>query len=375
MLILDKQTGFCYYVIVPVIDNGALDDYSTTIMNKRPTIKEVAKAAGVSTQTVSRVINNRPDVAPETRKRIEQIISEMDYRPSALARSLIRQRSYTLGVVTAGLKYIGPSRTLSGITSRAEELGYTLLLKEFPRFDIEEIEPLLQTLLSRHVDGIVWAVPEVGDNRKQLESKLEDLPVPLVFLTMESRPNLSIVTIDNYLGAKMATEHLLAQGYQHIGHISGPLDWWESRQRKAGWQDALAAAGLTALDTHCVEGNWSSASGEIAFQQLLDQYPEMDAVFAGNDQMALSALQVASRKHIVVPTQLGVVGFDGLAESPYYWPPLTTIIQDQHLLGRTVIEEIVCLIEAAQHEENSANPQTILLQPKLAVRESTQRML
>ncbi|MBN2502481.1 MAG: LacI family DNA-binding transcriptional regulator [Anaerolineales bacterium] len=352
-----------------------MDDYSTTIMNKRPTIKEVAKAAGVSTQTVSRVINNRPDVAPETRKRIEQIISEMDYRPSALARSLIRQRSYTLGVVTAGLKYIGPSRTLSGITSRAEELGYTLLLKEFPRFDIAEIEPLLQTLLSRHVDGIVWAVPEVGNNRKQLESKLADLPVPLVFLTMESRPNLSIVTIDNYLGAKLATEHLLEQGYRHIGHISGPMDWWESRQRKAGWQAALTAAGVTALDLHCVEGNWSSASGEVAFQQLLTQYPEIDAVFAGNDQMALSALQVASREHIAVPQQLGVVGFDGLAESPYYWPPLTTIVQDQHLLGCTVIEEIVHLIEAAQRDDAATTPKTILLQPELVVRESTQRRL
>jgi DNA-binding LacI/PurR family transcriptional regulator len=342
-------------------------------MNKRPTIKQVAKAAGVSTQTVSRVINNRPDVAPETRKRIQQIIADMDYRPSALARSLIRQRSYTLGVVTAGLKYIGPSRTLSGITSKAEEQGYTLLLKEFPRFDIEEIEPLLQTLLSRHVDGIVWAVPEVGDNHKQLENKLEDLPVPLVFLTMQSHPNLSIVSIDNYRGAQMATEHLLEQGYRHIGHISGSPDWWESRQRKAGWQSTLEAAGIAVSDSHYAEGNWSSASGEAAFQRLLEQYPEMDAVFVGNDQMALSALQVASRNGIAVPAQLGVVGFDGLAESPYYWPPLTTVVQDQHLLGCTAIEEIVRLVEEAQNENSTAKPETILLQPQLVVRASSLR--
>src|SRR5512137_1138194 len=109
-------------------------------INKRATIKEVAKTAGVSTQTVSRVINDRPDVSPETRERIQQVISDLNYQPSALARSLIQQRSYTLGVVTAGLKYIGPSRTLNGITSKAEELGYALLLEELLHFD-EDIKP------------------------------------------------------------------------------------------------------------------------------------------------------------------------------------------------------------------------------------------
>ncbi|MGA2490354.1 MAG: LacI family DNA-binding transcriptional regulator, partial [Anaerolineales bacterium] len=146
-------------------------------INKRATIKQVAKAAGVSTQTVSRVINDRPDVSIETRDRIQQVIAEMNYRPSALARSLISQRSYTLGVVTAGLKYLGPSRTLNGITSMAEELKYDLLLEELPRFDTEDIKPLLQDLLSHHVDGIVWAVPEVGDNRRWVDEILNDMPV------------------------------------------------------------------------------------------------------------------------------------------------------------------------------------------------------
>ncbi len=235
--------------------------------SKRPTIKQVAKAAGVSTQTVSRVINDRPDVSPETRGRIQQVIDELDYRPSALARSLIQQRSYTLGVVTAGLKYNGPSRTLNGITSKAEELGYALLLEEQPRFETEDIEPLLETLLSRHVDGIVWAVQQVGDNHRWVGEILEDVNVPVVFLTMETQPDLSIVGYDNFLGGKIATEHLLQQGYRHIGHISGPLLWWESRQRKAGWQAALTAAGLEPQESHSAEGTWSSSSGEIAFRQ------------------------------------------------------------------------------------------------------------
>ena len=339
----------------------------------RPTIKKVAKAAGVSIQTVSRVINNRPDVAQETRERIQQVIEELGYQPSALARSLIQQRSYTLGVVTAGLKYIGPSRTLNGITSQAEAMGYTLLLKELSRFDTENVQPILQTLLSHHVDGIVWAIPEVGDNHCWVNTALAQIAVPIVFLTMEKRPDLSIVQYDNYLGGKIATEHLLQQGYRHIGHISGPLDWWESRQRKSGWQDALKENGFEPLDLHCTEGNWSSSSGDIAFRQLLSQYPDMGGIFVANDQMALSVLQAACRQGIAVPSQLGVVGFDDLPESPYFWPPLTTITQNQHLLGCTVIEEIVISIEHIRENGIPRSPRTIVFTPELAIRRSSER--
>lgn len=344
------------------------------VYNKRPTIKQVAAAAGVSTQTVSRVINNRPDVAQETRQRIQQVIEDLGYQPSALARSLIQQRSYTLGVVTAGLKYIGPSRTLNGITSQAEKMHYTLLLKELSRFDTENTEPIVKTLLSRHVDGIVWAVPEVGDNHSWVDMALTEIPIPIVFLTMEKHPHLSIVHYDNFSGGKMATQHLLERGYRQIGHISGPLDWWESRQRKAGWQAALAQFGIEAQEVHCTEGNWSSSSGDIAFRQLLAQYPEMDAVFVANDQMALSVLQTACRENISIPSQLGVVGFDGLSETSYYWPPLTTVVQDQHLLGCTAVEEIVRFIDETRGHDTPTTPRTIVLTPELVVRQSTMQI-
>src|SRR4026209_1031231 len=140
----------------------------------RATIKEVASAAGVSTQTVSRVINKRPDVSPETRTRVEGIIDKLGYRPSALARSLIQQRSYTLGVVTAGLRFIGPSRTLSGITGAAEEKGYSLLLKELPQFDTRDVTPIFQAFHDHHVDGIIWAVAEVGQNRNWIKHSALD---------------------------------------------------------------------------------------------------------------------------------------------------------------------------------------------------------
>jgi LacI family transcriptional regulator len=340
------------------------------ITNKRATIKDVARAAGISTQTVSRVINDRPDVSPETRQRIRQVIVELDYQPSALARSLISQRSFTLGVVTAGLKYIGPSRTLNGITSMAEELKYALLLEELPRFDTEDIEPLLQDLLARHVDGIVWAVPEVGDNRRWVDGILHGVRVPVVFLSMQPRPGITTLSVDNYAGGVLATQHLLDQGCQRIGHISGPLDWWEARQRKQAWQDTLKKAGMQMAEDHCAEGNWSSSSGETAFMQLLESYPEMDAVFVGNDQMALSVLQTAHRKGLRVPKDLAVAGFDNMAESPYFWPALTTINHNQHDLGCRAVQETVKQIEAMWRNEK-LDPQSILLSPELVIRESS----
>jgi len=343
------------------------------IHNRRPSIKQVAKAAGVSTQTVSRVINDRPDVAADTRERVRRVIDELGYQPSALARSLIQQRSYTLGVVTAGLKFNGPSRTLNGITSKAEDMGYTLLLKELSRFDTGNVRPILQDLLARHVDGILWAVPEVGENHRWVDEAIQEIAVPIVFLTMKRHPSLTIVHYDNYLGGRLATEHLLQQGYRRIGHIAGPLDWWESRQRKQGWQDALHEAGIESSAQHWSEGNWSSSSAESAFCQLRRTYPDMDAVFVANDQMALSVAQASCRDGIGIPGQLGLVGFDGLAETPYYWPPLTTVVQDQHLLGCTVVEEIVHTIDTTRLTGTPAEPRIIVLRPELLVRESSVR--
>jgi len=337
----------------------------------RATIRDVATAAGVSHQTVSRVINNRPDVADETRRRVWEVINELNYQPSAIARSLIRQRSFTLGVVTAGLKYVGPSRTLSGITAQAEEMGYTLVLKELPRFDTNDIQPLLNSLLGRRVDGIIWAVPEIGTNRAWLESQPPALAAPLMFLTMGTRPALSSVSIDNYQGGCLATEHLLGQGYQRIGHISGPLDWWEARQRMAGWQDTLRRAGKAVADHHWASGNWSAASGETAIGLLLDAYPKMDALFVANDQMALGVLQSACRRGLRIPYDLAAVGFDGIPEAGYYWPPLTTVYQDLRELGCTAVRELSRAIEAVHQEDAPVGPVALSLQPELIVRESS----
>ncbi len=343
--------------------------------NKRVTIKQVASEAGVSTQTVSRVVNERPDVAPATRQRVLEVIERLGYQPNFIARSLIQRRSFTLGVVTAGLNYVGPSRTLNGITSKSEVLGYTLVLKELREFSGYDVNRIIDDLLARQVDGIIWAVTEMGDNREGFAERLPTLSVPVVFLTMRDRPGWNIVTVDNRLGGRLATQHLLDLGHTVIGHISGPIDWWEARRRKQGWRLTLEDAGLIDGDELCEEGNWSSESGRQAIAKLLSRRPDISAVFVGNDQMALGVLLYAHENGLRVPEDLSIVGFDGIFESEYFWPPLTTVAQDQHELGCAAVGELVRRIEARNTESPIEEPKTIHLQPMLIERASSAKRL
>jgi LacI family transcriptional regulator len=337
---------------------------------KRVTIKDVAYAAGVSTQTVSRVMNKFSYVSEETRSRVEAVVEQMGYRPSTLARSLSQQRSYTLGVVTFGLKYIGPSRTLNGIADKADDLGYMLLMKELDNFETYNIDEVIGSLLARQVDGILWLAPEIGDDHAWLNDRLGDIPVPMLFLSMQPRKGISSVSTDNYLGGAMATQHLLDLGKKQIGHISGPATWWEAQERKRGWRETLEKAGLDASEQHCTEGNWSSASGEIAFIQLLEKSPNLDAIFVANDQMALSVLREAHRQNIKIPEQLAVIGFDNIPESAYFFPSLTTISQDLQLIGEQAVQNIVTMIQARQ-ENKLIDMQAKFIQPNLIIRESS----
>ena len=341
------------------------------VERNKVTIYDVAEKAGVSRQTVSRVLNNRQDVSFETRKRVQDIITDLGYHPSAVAQSLSRHKSYIIGVVTAGLRFIGPSRTLSGITSKAEELGYGLLLKELASFSSNNVEPLLHWFISHQVDGIIWAAPEIEDNRNWLHEALDKIDIPIIFLTMEEQKEVTIVTTDNFNGAKIATEHLLNQGCKKVGHVAGPLDWWEARQRKMGWEAALIDAGMQVDDQMWTQGNWSSKSGRNAFLELVDKFQGMDGVFVGNDQMALSILQTAQEIGIKIPQDLSVVGFDGIADSEFYYPPLTTVSQNQNELGNIAIAELVAQIEQKISMNTIVEPKYIMIQPELIIRQST----
>ena len=337
---------------------------------KQITIIQVAKAAGVSAQTVSRVINDHPDVAPQTRVRVQRVIDQLNYRPNILARSLIHRRSYTIGVVAMASSYYGPSTTLVGIEQMIRNLGYSLLLDFVHHPERDDVEQIINRLLSHQVDGILWAIPEIGINRAWMGRKSAHLPIPAIYLSMQpGKP--PVVAIDNQHGGFLATEHLLSQGYHRIGIITGPMDWWESRQRLAGWRAALEKAYEPAAERQIVEGDWSAASGEAAIYKLWEQFPEIEAVFASNDQMALGVLQAAHRSGHSVPGDLAVVGFDNIPESLFFWPALTTVDQPLIDLGGRAVEVLSRLIEAEHANDRTVRVDTILLQPMLVIRESS----
>ncbi len=320
---------------------------------------------GVSTQTVSRVINKRPDVSPRTRQAGEAAIAAVGFRPSAVARSLVQRRSLTLGVIVAGLKHFGVSQTLNGIAEQSETAGYGILLKELAGSETSDIVPVIEFLAAHRVEGIIFSAPQVGLSVEAVEAQLPVGSPPMVLLKARPSPVFTTIGIDNYGGARAATRHLLALGRRRIGHISGPLDWLESRQRRDGWRDALEEAGLRIPLS--VEGTWSSASGQSGMEQLLAAEPEMDGLFAGNDQMALGALYVANERGIRVPEDLALVGFDGLAEGAHFTPSLTTVSQPLTELGRMAVRQVLANLDT---DSGGGGVEDIVLSTELVIRDS-----
>jgi LacI family transcriptional regulator len=340
--------------------------------SSRITIKDVARKAGVSTQTVSRVINNRPDVSTETRALVKTVIANLGFAPNVLARSLIQGRSNTIGVVGFGLEYYGPSNTLVGIEKKVYELGYSLQLSLLDRFDPEKMDNILAGLLARQVDGIIWAVPGQTGIHEWVSEKLSLVNIPLVQINKCEDAAGEVVATDNYFGAWQATRHLMEQGYQHIGIITGPMEWWEASERYRGWEETINPADCDDLAGLVFEGDWTAASGDVGLHTLLTQSPAIEAVFVSNDQMALGAFQAARRLGLDIPGRLGVVGFDDLPEAAYYYPPLTTIRQNPLELGALAVERMHSLIQASQTHEELV-PEVTWIKPRLIVRKSSIR--
>lgn len=336
------------------------------------TIKDVARAAGVSTQTVSRVINNRPDVAPDTRARILQVISELGYMPNIIAKSLSSGRSNTLGVIGFGLEYFGSTSVLRAIEKRANEIGFSILLSLLDEFEMEHVDRILQKLFSRQVEGVIWSIPDLGKKLEGLTSKFAEVGIPVVFLNKEQNGDNMVVALNNRAGGRMATKHLLAMGYHQIGIITGPAEWWESTQREAGWRAAMEEAGIGALEALIAEGDWTASSGEAGLYQLLEQTPTLDAVFVSNDQMALGVLKAARELKLRVPEDLGVVGFDDIPEAAYFYPTLTTVQQDTRQLGAMAVEKLHNFIRSTKKSEANFQ-ETTWVEPQLIIRESSQR--
>lgn len=348
------------------------DSFVRNVNHHSPaTLRDVAVLAGVSTKTVSRVVNHQSEISPATRQRVQAAIDQLDYRPNILARNLIHQRSHTLAVIAWGIDYFGPSRTVVGIEQEANELGYALFLS-LVSHPTDSPAQILDTLISRRVEGIIWAIPEVSNNRGWIQSSRLDQIPPVVFLSMGTCPGISTVSVDNRDGARQAVQHLLQQGRRKIGIITGPMAWWEARERYCGWQEALEDAGLEPSENLVVKSNdWSALHGEMGMRVLLEQVPDIDAVFAGNDQIALGAMGTAHQVGRLVPQDLAIVGFDNIPEAAFFWPPLTTIYQQLVDIGRISVKTLHELITARRSEREPLRPLSTVLKPELIVRAST----
>ncbi len=341
-------------------------------MRKQITMRDIARITGVSPKTVSRVVNNQGEISEVTRKRVQEAIEALGYSPNITARSLVQGRSNTIAVVAWGIEYYGPSRVVVGIERQADEYGYSLLLTLLRAKETDQkIRDTLKDLAARRVDGIVFAIPEFNDNRAWINEEVLNRLPPIVFLNMESRSGINIVSVDNKAGARLAVTHLLEQGRKRIATICGPQRWWEARQRLAGWKEVLDQAGYFSSADMIAEGDWSAESGERAMRQLLESAPNIDAVFVANDQMALGALGVLHQRGISVPDDIAVVGFDNVPDSAYFYPPLSTIDQPLLELGRVGVQKLNQMIATARRDDDGMEKSTTLLMPKMIVRQSS----
>jgi DNA-binding LacI/PurR family transcriptional regulator len=273
---------------------------------------DVAKLAGVSHQTVSRVINGSPQVRPATRERVLAAMAELDYRPNSAARALVTGRSRTLGVVSFDTTLYGPASTLYAIERAAHDAGYFIMTVSLEALDRESVLSAVDRLRLQGVDGILVIAPLKGAGEALVN--LPSSGLPLVAVEAGPAGALPVVAVDQIAGAELATRHLLELGHATVAHIAGPPDFLEAELRIEGWRAALAAAGAEAPPV--LAGDWSPRSGyEITQGLLRDGRPS--AVFVANDQMALGALRALHEAGHEIPGQVSVVGFDDIPEEHY----------------------------------------------------------
>ena len=328
---------------------------------RRVSMTDVARAAGVSQKTVSRVVNGEAHVRPDVARRVQDAILALGFRPNAAARALVTKRSRRIGVVSIGSLLHGPATVLVGLEEAIREAGYSLALVRTGADSAAEIQAAIDALVDEGVDGIALSEPvdAVGET--------VHVPHAIPVLSISSPkdhddPSMIVVGADQRSGARRATEHLLTLGHRTVWHIAGPSQWAPARERILGWRDALRDA--DAAEPALVAGDWTPASGFTAMHTLL-QRPDVTAVFAANDHMAIGAMRAIERAGLKVPGDVSVVGFDDTPESEYLSVPLTTVRQD---LGEVAREGVHRLVRAVE----GANAGTQRLMPvQLVVREST----
>ncbi len=328
-----------------------------------PTMADVARQAGVSHQTVSRVLGNHPNVRDETRAKVLHAIGEMGYRRNSSARALATRRTRTLGVVASDTTLFGPASTLFALEEAARAEGYLVSTVSLRKVTVDKLSEALDHLSEGGVEGVVAIAPQ----RSAVEA-LAELRYPFPVVSVGSGPGLGIpgVNVDQRMGACLATGHLLAAGHRNVWHVAGPEDWQESVDRADGWRATLQAAGVE--PPLMLRGDWSPLSGYRAGQELAGWVGRgLTAVFVANDQMALGVLRALREAGVRTPQDVAVVGFDDIPESEFFAPPLTTVRQDFPAVGRQSIATLLDLIEG---RDLPATPR-IAIEPQLVVRAST----
>jgi len=332
-----------------------------TTSDRLPGMQDVARLAGVSHQTVSRVLNFHPNVRPETKERVLQAISTLGYRRNTAARALVTRRSETIGLVTVNTALFGPTSTLLSVEAAARRAGYFVSVASLPAADAAHITPTLEHFMAQAVEGVVVIAPQISV-AKAATVFGASVPVVLVAADVPQSPSYQSVSVDQYGGARMAVRHLIDLGHREIAHLAGPTEFYDGRARVRGWRQEMKSAGLGVREP--LIGDWSPGSGYQLGQQLIRQGLP-DAVFAANDLMALGLLQALSEVGIRVPQDISIVGFDDIEGSAFFRPPLTTVRQDFSALGGLCMDALTAAIAGEPTAGNAA------IAPQLLVRAST----
>jgi DNA-binding LacI/PurR family transcriptional regulator len=327
----------------------------------RPTIRDVARQAGVSHQTVSRVINGSEEVLPETRALVEGVIEKMGYRPSAIARSMARGQTHTLACISPNLTDYTFASVIEGAETEARQHGYFMLSSS--AVDPEAFRGLVDELVNhRRVDGLIIINPYIDERFKHIPQNF-----PVVFVGALSHGEaISSVCLDDEKVAYEATRHLLSLGHKHIAMVTGPMAEDCSQDRAKGYRRALLEAGITSNESMTIEGDWSATSGKDALLTLSAQAQVPTAIFAQNDRMAMGILRAARDMDIKIPSQLAVIGVDDMPLSSYFDPPLTTMRQDMPLIGQ---EATRILLDTIQNKNSLTR--AVQFPAQLIVRQST----
>jgi DNA-binding LacI/PurR family transcriptional regulator len=326
---------------------------------RRPSIRDVARLANVSYQTVSRVLNDHPSVRPETRERVNQVMAELNYRPNQAARALVTSRSQTIGILAASSSMYGPASSIAAIEAAARLRGYWVSTANIDASAPDSIPQGLAHLRAQSIEGLVVIAPQVRVVRALAAQALD---IPYVTLQSTDLDVDHMLSVDQVAGARLATKHLVSLGHRGIYHLAGPQDWIEAEARMRGFLEELSASDVPT--TAPILGDWTADFGYYAGRELL-RVRDFTAVFSSNDQMAVGFIHAVRDEGLDVPRDISVVGFDDIPEAAHFWPPLTTVRQDFAELGRRCVELLLGPADALE----SPGPSTIT--PELIVRGST----